>query len=84
MFEASQTFDVGIEQFVQMHDKISHMGVVDGGMSLRLPGGQSAVIVGVNAYEIELAEISKRHPVEILKFAAKHQMQQLLGLDVFF
>src|SRR5713226_7512454 len=47
---------IRIEQPMQVHDKVAHMGVVDGLLRLRLPGGISGGVVRINADDVELVE----------------------------
>src|SRR5215510_15162809 len=46
-----------IEQPVQVHDKVSHMGVIDRLLRLRFPCGISGGVVGINSNDIQFVEI---------------------------
>src|SRR5262249_33420799 len=68
-----------IEQPVQMHDEIAHMGVVDGLLRLRAPRRKGGGVIGIDADEVELVQILELGAVELRELAAEHEMQQLLG-----
>jgi hypothetical protein len=46
-----------IKQPVQMHDEIAHLGVVDGGLRLGLPGRVGGRVVGKYADNVDLVEV---------------------------
>ena len=52
----------GIEQPVQMHDEVAHMGIVDGLLGLRLPGDISGGVIGINADDVQLARSRNSTP----------------------
>src|SRR5215510_192121 len=66
-----------IEQPVQMHDEIAHVGVVDGLLGLRLPGGVGGGVVGIDPDDVHLRQIPELDSAEILELAAEHEMHQL-------
>src|SRR5712691_1818710 len=70
---------IRIEQPMQMHDEVAHMGVVDGLLGLRLPGGISGSVIRINADDIELVEVLEFDLLEIGELAAENQVQQLCG-----
>ena len=57
--------------------KIAHLGVVDGALRLGLPGRIGAGIVGKNAHNVEVVEVSKFHTRNVIKFPAKDEVKQL-------
>ena len=69
-----------IEQAVQMHDEIAHMGVIDGLLGFCFPGSIGGGVAGINADDVELVEISELDTVQIGELAAEDEMQQLFAL----
>ena len=67
-----------IEQPVQVHDEIAHVGVVHGLLRLRLPRRIGGCVIRENADDFHLIEILERRMFEIGEFAADHEMKQLL------
>ena len=68
----------GIEQPVQMHDEIAHVGIVDGRLRLRLPRRIGGRIVGKYADDFHLIEVLEDVVFEIGQFAADDEMKKLL------
>src|SRR3989304_7530911 len=73
----SARFLSGVEQPVQMHDKVAHMGVVDGAVSGVLPGVIGPRIVGIDADNVERLEVAELDLAERLKLASEHEVKQL-------
>jgi len=48
---------LGVEQPMQMHDKVPHMSVVDGAVRGVLPGVVGLRIVGIDADDVERLEV---------------------------
>src|SRR5262245_38824507 len=69
-----------IEQPVQVHDEIAHMGVIDRLLRLRFPSDISGGVVGINSDDIQLVDIPELDTVQISEFAAEDEMQQLCAL----
>src|SRR3990172_10811588 len=67
----------GVEQPVQMHDKVAHMGVVDSAVSGVLPGVIGPRIVGIDADNVERLEVTELDFVERRKLTSEHQVKQL-------
>jgi hypothetical protein len=67
-----------IEQPVEVDDEIAHVGVVDGLLRLRFPGGVGARVIGEHADDFHLIEILERRVLEIRQLAANDEMEQLL------
>ena len=59
-----------IEQPVEMDDEITHMGVIDALLGLRLPGRVGRGIVRKQANHLDLIEILESDVIEVEKFAA--------------
>src|SRR5262249_35784884 len=68
-----------IEQAVQMHDEVTHMRVINALLGLRLPGGIRGGVVGIDADDVQRAEIAKFDAIQVREFATEHKMQQLLS-----
>ena len=68
---------LGIEQAVQMDDKVAHLGVIDGRLRLGLPGGVGGRVVRVDADNLDLVEILEGVVLEIVQLAANDEMKQL-------
>jgi hypothetical protein len=68
----------GVQQPMQMDDEIAHLGIVDGLLRLRLPGGVGAGIARIDADNVEAVEVLEFGGIELVQLAAKHQMEQLL------
>ena len=62
---------------MQMNDEIAHVGVIDCRMRFRFPCGEGAVIVGIDADNVEFGRISESDAVERGEFPAKDEMQKL-------
>ena len=60
-----------IEQPVQMHDEISHLGVVDGLARLAEPGLMGGGVVGIEADDIEMLQVLEGHPFTSLSSPPK-------------
>src|SRR3989337_3391297 len=73
----SARFLSGVEQPVQMHDKVAHMGVVDGAVSGVLPGVIGPRIVGIDADNVERLEVAELDLVERRKLASEHEVKHL-------
>src|SRR6516165_7569332 len=71
-----------IEQAVQMHDEVAHMGVIDGLLGFRLPGNISGGVVGINADNVQLVELPEFDAVQIGELTTEDEMQQLSALDL--
>src|SRR5207253_409793 len=69
-----------IEQAVQMHDEVAHVGVVDRLLRFRLPGSISGGVVGINADDIQLAEIAELDAVQIRELTTEYEVEQLSRL----
>jgi hypothetical protein len=63
---------------MQMHDEVSHFGIVDGTLRLCFPGRIGARIVRKDADDVEFAEVTELHAGYAVQLAAKNQMEQLL------
>src|SRR3954447_23618123 len=63
---------------MQVHDEVTHMGIVDGLLRLRLPGRIGAGIVRIDADDIEFAQVAEFGTAGIVQFAAENEMRQLL------
>ena len=68
-----------IEQAMQVNDEIAHMSVVHGALRGALPGPVGAGIIGEDTDDIEVGRIAEIRPFQILKFAAEHKMEKLMG-----
>src|SRR5439155_6233333 len=68
-----------IEQAVQMHDEVAHVGVVDRLLRFSLPGSISGGVVGINADDIQFAEIAELDAVQIRE-PTKYEVEQLSRL----
>ena len=68
---------VGIEEAVQLHDEIAHMGVVDRRMRFRLPGGERGVIVGIDADDVEFRRIAEGDALQVDELAPENEMKRL-------
>src|SRR5262249_34855788 len=62
---------------MHVHDEIAHVRVVDGLLRLRLPGSVSGGVIGIDANDVQLVEISELDAVHIGELAAENEMQQL-------
>ena len=62
-----------------MDDEVADVGVVHGFLRGAPPGRVGGPVVGIDADDVELAEIGELDPARVLQLAAEHQMQQLLG-----
>ena len=60
-----------------MNDEIAHMGVVDGLLRLRLPGGMGAGVVRIDADDVEPVEILEFGAPKVAELAAEDEMEQL-------
>src|SRR3954452_18199005 len=67
-----------IEQPVEGHDEITHLGVIHGLLRLGLPCRIGGRVVRKNADDVHLVEILERRVLETGEFAADHEMKQLL------
>src|SRR5262249_46515332 len=68
----------GVEQPVQVHNEIAHVGVVDRLLRLGLPGGISGRVVREYPDDVHLVEVLEGDVLEIDEFTAKHKVEQLL------
>src|SRR3954470_5513865 len=68
-------FLTGIEQAVEMHDEIAHVGVVYGLLRLCLPRRIGGRVIGKNADDFHLIEILEGRVFKIGQFAADHEMK---------
>src|SRR5579863_6399250 len=69
---------IGIEQPMEMNDEISHLGIVDRLLRLGFPGGIGTGVIGEYPDDFHLRKILERVVRQIVQFAAKDEMQQLL------
>src|SRR5690348_6023229 len=69
---------IGLQQPMQVDDKIPHLGVVHSLLRLRLPGRIRAGVVRINADDVEALEVFEFDLLDSSKFAAEHEMKQLL------
>src|SRR3954471_11749552 len=67
-----------IEQPVQVHHEVAHVGVVHGLLRLRLPRRIGGGVIRENADDFHLVQILEGRVFEIGEFAADHEMKQLL------
>ena len=58
-----------------MHDEVAHLGVVDGRLRLRLPGGVGGGVVREDADDVELREVPELGAVEVLELAAEDEVE---------
>src|SRR5215468_7034485 len=65
-----------------MHDEVAHMGVIDGLLGFRLPGSISGGVVGINADNVQLVEVSEFDVIQIDELATEDEVQQLSALDL--
>src|SRR4029453_14284544 len=65
-----------IGQPVHVDNKIAHVGVVDGLLSLCLPGRIGRRVVRKDADDVELVEVLEFDVSEILELAAKNKMKK--------
>src|SRR5262245_48089 len=68
---------IGIEQAMQMNDKVTHVGIVDGLLRPGLPRDVGAGIVRKNTDDIDLVEIPEFVAAKLSEFSAQDEMQQL-------
>ena len=64
---------------MQVHDEVSHLGIVDGFAGLALPGGMGGGVVGIETHHVKLAQVLEVHVLHVVEFAAKNHMQELGG-----
>ena len=69
---------LGVEQAMQMHDEIAHLGVVDGRLRLRLPRHIGGRVIGKHADDLHLIEVLEGVVFEIDQLAADNEVKQLL------
>ncbi len=62
---------------MEVNDEVAHVGIVDGLLRLRLPGGKSGCVIGEHADDLNLIEILERDVFEIGQLAADDEMKQL-------
>ena len=72
---------IRIEQPVQMHDEIAHLGIVDGLLRLGPPCRMGAGVIRIDADDIDILEIPEFDISDPGKLAAEHEMQELLRLS---
>ena len=60
-----------------MDDEIAHMRIVDGRLCLGFPGYLRALVVGIDADNVERVEIAELGARQRLQLAAEDQMQKL-------
>jgi hypothetical protein len=63
---------------MEMDDEVPHLGVVHRQLRLCSPGGVGRRIVGIQTDDFHLRKILERVVFEVVQFAAKDEMQQLL------
>ncbi|CUX28847.1 conserved hypothetical protein [Agrobacterium tumefaciens str. Kerr 14] len=68
---------------MHMHDKITHMGVINSHLRLGLPCGERGSIVRIDADDIERVQIPELNILKVFKFAAEDEVQQLFRFARF-
>jgi len=66
---------IRIEQAMQMHDEIAHLGIVDGLLRLRPPRRVGRGIIRIDADNIDFLEILEFDISDPGQLAAKYEMQ---------
>lgn len=66
-----------------MHDKITHMGVIDSHLCLRLPSRERGGVIWVDADNVERAQIPELNILKVFQFAAEDEVQQLFRFASF-
>src|SRR5215211_5016508 len=61
-----------------MHDEISHLRIVDRLACLCLPRSVGLGIIGIDAHDIETAQILKGDTIEVCQLTPENQVQKLL------
>jgi len=62
---------------MEMDDEIAGPGIVHRRLSLGLPGVVGGRVVGIDANDVNAAQIGEADSLDILKFPAKDQVKQL-------
>ena len=66
-----------IEQSMQVHDEIPHVGIVDRLLRLGSPGRVGGRVIGKNTDNIQACQIAKLDFLKVRELAAENEMQQL-------
>ena len=64
-----------IEQPMEVHDEIPHVGVINRLLRLRLPDGMGRCVVRIKADDLDLVEVLEGRMREIGQFASDHEME---------
>src|SRR5579871_4736891 len=67
-----------VEQTMQMHDEVAHMGIVHGLLSLGPPCLVGFSVIRIEPDDVDLAEILELYIFKPGEFSAEHKVQQLL------
>lgn len=70
-------FLIGVEEAVQMDDKIAHVRIVHRRLGLGAPCRLGRLVVREDADDVELIEISELYAVQFLELATEHEVKQL-------
>jgi hypothetical protein len=70
-------FGLRVEQPVQMHDEIAHMGVVHAPVGCVAPGGVRLGVIRVDADDIERLQVEELDSVEGGELTAEDEMEEL-------
>jgi len=62
---------------MHMHDEVSHVGIVDGALRLRLPGRVGGGVVRIDADDVELIDVLEGDVATFSSSPPKHEMEQL-------
>src|SRR5262245_28285473 len=68
----------GIEQAMDVHNKVAHMRIVDGLLGRGPPSLIGLGVARVDADDVEPIEVFEFHVRQVLELAAKDEMEQLL------
>ena len=60
-----------------MNNEITHVGVIDALLGLRLPGHMGRGVIRKQADDLDLVEILECHVIEVEQFAADNEVKQL-------
>src|SRR5574337_1220312 len=69
--------EVRLDQTMQVGDEIARLGVVDGLLRLGPPGGFRALVVRIEADDVDFGDIAELVAVERLEFAPENEVQPL-------